>query len=86
MIKGVNAVYVRKPNGDLADERCDACDKIGAAYIELTTSVTEASIHLTLSSQHITLICKSCLAEWDKMINEVIMNDVLESVRRRGKD
>ena len=69
----VRAVYnSRKPNGDVSNICCDHCGKIGAAYIKLAIGTS------------VELICKGCLSDWDKMINTIIMDDIMDSVCRRG--
>ena len=64
----IRAIYNhRKPNGDVSDIACGICKSIGAAYIELDE----------------TLVCQGCLDRWTSMINEVILQDVMDSVQRR---
>jgi hypothetical protein len=77
----VKAIYnPRKPNGDVSSVECDVCGKIGAAYIELMTSLPHR-----FYEAHKTLICKSCLDDWDKLINKSILQDVMDSVERRRR-
>ena len=77
----VKAIYnPRKSNGDVSDMACDVCGKIGAAYIELMTSVFHRP-----HEAHVTLVCKSCLSDWGKLINKSILQDVMDSVERRRR-
>ena len=80
----VKAIYnSRRPNNDVSDIACDVCGEIGAAYVELTTGVAHRP-----HEAHRNLVCKSCLNDWDKLINKSILQDVMNSVerRRRRKD
>ncbi len=71
----VTAVYnPRRPNGDVSSVGCDSCGKIGAAYIKIDHPYDFLGCKL---------ICKGCLSDWDKMINQCILQDVHDSVRRR---
>jgi len=78
----IEAVYnPRKPNGDVSDMSCDICRNIGAAYIELVTTLSEYG-----HEQHITYICKGCLNDCEALINKSILKDVMDSVHRREED
>jgi hypothetical protein len=77
----VKALYnSRKSNGDVSDWACDVCGKIGAAYIELLTTLPEYG-----REQHETYICGGCLSDWQRLINESILKDVMDSVERRRR-
>ena len=77
----VRAIYnSRKPNGDVSDLGCDVCGKIGAAYVELMTSMPHRPYEA-----HKTLVCQGCLDDWTKLINEAILQDVMDSVERRRR-
>ena len=79
----VKSIYnPRNPDGSVSDIACDVCGCIGAAYIELMTSV----FHRPYEA-HKTLVCKGCLNDWDALINKSILQDVMDSVeRRRGRE
>lgn len=75
----VKAVYnPRKPNGDINNTSCDFCNKVGSAYIKLP------GYHYWFQNDvNYMLICKGCLEDWGKLINNIILKDVMDSVHRR---
>lgn len=51
----------RKPNGDLGDLKCDFCGCQSGAYV---------MVHV------FTRVCKGCLLDGEKAINETILSDL----------
>jgi hypothetical protein len=81
MIEVIAVYNPRKSNGAVSDMPCDICGNVGAAYIELDTTLPDNGLE-----QHITYICKGCLDNWQALINKSILNDVMESVHRRKEN
>jgi hypothetical protein len=78
MITAVAVYNPRNSDGSVSNWVCDGCGKIGAAYIEITTGVAHRPYEV-----HKSHVCRSCLEDWGKLINNIILKDVMDSVQRR---
>ena len=64
----------RKDLGWEDESGCDRCGKVSSAYIEITLPLNYQMIDGRVETELSFILCKSCLNEAEKMLNEVYLN------------